>query len=213
VRPPRPSWRSPAVVLAAAYAAGAVPFSNMAARRTRGVDLRGVGTGTVSGTALYRVAGFGPLAVAGVCDVAKGSVGPLLAGRDRPVLAAISGGLAVVGHNWSPFLGGAGGRGVSPAMGALAPHQPAGAAFLLAGLTVGRLGGESAIGVLLADLAMVPLLARLGRRRGGLAGAAVVVPMVVKRLLGNARPAAPGPGVYLWRLLLDRDGPASDAGA
>jgi len=195
VRPPRPSWRSPAVVLAAAYAAGAVPFSNMAARRTRGVDLRGVGTGTVSGTALYRVAGFGPLAVAGVCDVAKGSVGPLLAGRDRPVLAAISGGLAVVGHNWSPFLGGAGGRGVSPAMGALAPHQPAGAAFLL------------------ADLAMVPLLARLGRRRGGLAGAAVVVPMVVKRLLGNARPAAPGPGVYLWRLLLDRDGPASDAGA
>src|SRR5207244_1892983 len=104
----RPARRSPAVVLAAGYAAGAIPFSNIAARRARGVDLRAVGTGTVSGTALYRVAGFGPLALAGIFDVAKGAVGPVLAGRDRPVLAAAGGGLAVAGHNWSPFLAGAG---------------------------------------------------------------------------------------------------------
>jgi len=205
VSPPRPWWRSPGVVLAAAYVGGAIPFSNIAARRTRGVDLRGVGTGTVSGTALYRVAGFGPLAAAGVCDVAKGSVGPLLAGRERPALAAASGGLAVAGHNWSPFLRGAGGRGVSTAMGALLPYQPAGAALLLAGLTVGRLAGESAIGVLVADFAMVPVLTLVGGRRGRWAAAAVAVPMVLKRLLGNARPGTPGPGVYGWRLLLDRD--------
>ena len=60
----------------------------------------------MSGTALYRVAGFTPLAVAGVLDVAKGAVGPLLAGRDRPVLAAVAGGAAVAGHNWSPWLRG-----------------------------------------------------------------------------------------------------------
>ncbi|HMC52927.1 MAG TPA: glycerol-3-phosphate acyltransferase [Acidimicrobiales bacterium] len=202
---PRAWWRSPPLVLAAGYAAGGVPFSNVAARLTRGVDLRHVGTGTVSGTALYRVAGFPPLAAAGICDVAKGSVGPLLAGRHRPSLAAISGGLAVLGHDWSPFLRAAGGRGVSPAMGALLPYQPAGAAFLLAGLTLGRLAGESAVGVLVADLAMVPFLSRFGGRRGRLAGAAVVVPMLLKRLSGNARPVSPGAGVYLWRLLLDRD--------
>ena len=74
----------PAVVVASSYLAGAVPFSNLTARRTRGVDLRDVGNGTVSGTALYQVAGFGPLALGGVLDVAKGAVGPLLAGRDRP---------------------------------------------------------------------------------------------------------------------------------
>ena len=210
---PRRAWRSPAVVLAAGYAAGAVPFSNIAARRARGVDLRAVGTGTVSGTALYRVAGFGPLALAGIFDVAKGAVGPLLAGRDRPVLAAASGGLAVAGHNWSPFLAGAGGRGVSTAMGALAPQQPAGALFLLAGLSLGRVGGESAVGVLIADLAMVPLLSRLGGRRGRLAGGAVVLPMVLKRLLGNARPRGAGPAVYLWRLVLDRDRPSPDPAA
>ncbi|MBM3693235.1 MAG: hypothetical protein FJW77_08100 [Actinobacteria bacterium] len=39
-----------------------------------------MGNGTVSGTALYRVAGFPALSVAGILDVAKGAVGPVLAG-------------------------------------------------------------------------------------------------------------------------------------
>ena len=52
------------------------------------VDLRDVGNGTVSGTSLYRVAGFGPLALAGIADIAKATIGPLLAGSDRPALAA-----------------------------------------------------------------------------------------------------------------------------
>ena len=29
--------------------------------------------------------------------------------------------------------------------------------------------------------------------------------MLVKRLTGNGVPSAPGPDVYLWRLLFDRD--------
>src|SRR2546423_4428071 len=120
----RPWWRRPLVVLSAAYVSGAIPFSNLMATRRRGVDLRDVGSGTVSGTSLYQVAGFGALAVAGICDIAKGAVGPALAGRDRPVLQAAACGVAVVGHNWSPFLGGAGGRGVSPAVGALRAAAP-----------------------------------------------------------------------------------------
>ena len=52
------------VVLVFAYLLGAIPFSNLFARRLRGIDLRDEGTGTVSGTGLYRVAGFGPLALA-----------------------------------------------------------------------------------------------------------------------------------------------------
>ena len=76
-------------VLAAGYVAGAVPFANIAARRRAGIDLRSHGTGTVSGTGLYEVAGFAPLAAFGVLEVAKGAVGPLLAGRHRPGLAAV----------------------------------------------------------------------------------------------------------------------------
>src|SRR5207237_775868 len=123
-----------------------IPFSNIASRRTRGVDLREVGSGTVSGTALYRVAGFTPLAVAGVLDVSKGAVGPLLAGRRRPLLAAVAGGAAVVGHNWSPWLRGAGGRGIAPAFGSLLATAPTGVPVLAAGLVAGRLARRPGLG-------------------------------------------------------------------
>jgi glycerol-3-phosphate acyltransferase PlsY len=198
-----PAW----AVLGLAYLAGAVPFSNLAARLLRGVDLREIGTGTVSGTGLYRVAGFGPLAVAGSLDVAKGAVGPLLAGRDRPVLAALAGGAAVAGHDWSPFLGFAGGRGISPALGALAVNAPAGVAVLGLGLAGGRLARRTSLGCFLAYLALVPVLARVHGRRGALAGAAVLVPIVVKRLAGNAPPpAGPERARVLWnRLVHDQD--------
>src|SRR5215207_11681746 len=66
-------------ILVLSFVAGAIPFSYVAGRRARGVDLRRVGTGTVSGTSLYRVAGFGPMAAAGILDVAKGAAGPALA--------------------------------------------------------------------------------------------------------------------------------------
>ncbi|GIV00733.1 MAG: hypothetical protein KatS3mg014_2348 [Actinomycetota bacterium] len=198
-----PAW----AVLGLAYLAGSVPFSNIAARLLRGTDLRRVGTGTVSGTGLYRVAGFGPLAVAGSLDVAKGAVGPLLAGRDRPTLAALAGGAAVAGHDWSPFLGFAGGRGISPALGALAVNAPAGVAVLGVGLAAGRLARRTSLGCFVAFLALVPVLARAHGRRGALAGAAVLVPIVAKRLAGNA-PPPPGPdrARVLWnRLVHDQD--------
>src|SRR4051812_30350071 len=173
-------------VIGAGFLARSIPFSNLAARWTRGVDLRTVGSGTVSGTALYRVAGFGPLGAAGVLDVAKGSLGPLLASRNRPGLAALAGGAAVVGHNWSPLLRGAGGRGISPAIGALLAQAWPGGATLLGGLAVGRVVRETAIGSLVADLVLLPVLWRTHGRHGVMAGATVVAPMLVKRLTGNA---------------------------
>jgi glycerol-3-phosphate acyltransferase PlsY len=161
----------------------------------------------VSGTSLYHVAGFRALAVAGVGDVAKGAVGVLLAGRQRPRLAGIAAAAAVAGHNWSPFLAGAGGRGLSPAIGALLPYQWPGAATLLTGMTAGRLARQTAVGTLVADAALVPVLRRTGGSAGAWAGAAVLVPMIVKRLAGNGPPAGDRRAVLLWRLLLDRDTP------
>jgi len=209
-RLPRPFAHTDAlpapVVLAAAFVCGSVPFSNIAARLVRGVDLRDVGTGTVSGTALHEVAGFGPLAVACVLEVAKGSVGPLLAGRQRPELGALAGAAAVAGHDWSPFLRGAGGRGISPATGALLVSAPTGAAVLLGGLAAGRLVRQTALVSLAADLALVPVALRLHGRRGALAAAGVAGVIVAKRIAGNA----PAPRDARWRtlrsrLLFDRD--------
>jgi glycerol-3-phosphate acyltransferase PlsY len=190
-------------IVVGSYVVGGIPFSNLAARRTRGVDLRDVGSGTVSGTSLYRVAGFGPLAVAGVLEVAKGAPGVVLAGRRRPVVSALAGGAAVVGHNWSPFLRGAGGRGLSPAIGALLARRWQGAVILLAGMVGGRMLRQTALGSLAAQLAIVPALAALDGSEGALTGAAVVAPMLVKRVAGNA-PAARR-RIWVTRLLVDRD--------
>lgn len=188
-----------------AYLIGAVPFSNLFARGLRHVDLRTVGTGTVSGTGLYRVAGFGPLAVAGGLDVAKGALAAALA-DGRPGLGALAGGAAVCGHCWSVFLRGAGGRGISPAMGALAVLAWPGAVVLAVGLAAGRLARETGLGAFLADLALVPVLALTHGVNGVAAGVAVLVPMLAKRLTGNAPPAGTSRGrVLVNRLLFDAD--------
>jgi glycerol-3-phosphate acyltransferase PlsY len=195
----------PALAVLLGYAAGAIPVANLAARLVRGVDLREVDTGTVSGTNLYRVAGFGPLAAAGVLEVGKGAVGPLVAGRAHPLAGALAGAMAVTGHNWSPLLGWAGGRGFSPAIGALGVLAWPGAALLLGGLAAGRALKATAPVALGAALALVPLTAATSGRQGARAAALVLAPMLVKRLAGNR--AATSGRVYLYRLLYDRDVP------
>jgi acyl phosphate:glycerol-3-phosphate acyltransferase len=195
---------SAVLVVAVAFLLGSIPFSNLAAKRTRGVDLRDVGTGTVSGTSLYRVAGFVPMAVAGIGDIAKGAAGPLLAG-DRPALAAVAGGAAVAGHNWSPFLRGAGGRGLSPALGALLVTAWPGVVVLAVGMAAGRVVRQTGLGSFVAEVALTPVLAVWGGALGALAGAAIAVPMLTKRILGNEPPAGPRARAYVTRLVLDRD--------
>jgi len=192
-------------VLVFAYLLGAVPFSNLFARRLRGIDLRETGTGTVSGTGLYRVAGFGPLAVAGVLDVAKGAIAVLFAGPGRPVLAALAGGMAVIGHNWSLFLRGAGGRGLAPSMGTLLVQAWVGVVVILAGLAVGRAREESGLGSFVALVLVVPSLAVTGGRYDALAGACAVTPVLVKRVTGN-EPTSDW-SVRVHRLVYDNDGP------
>lgn len=188
-----------------AFVVGAIPWSNLVARRTRGVDLRETGTGTVSGTALFAVAGFPALAFAGILDVAKGAAGPLLAGSGRPVLAGIAGGVAIAGHNWSPFLRGAGGRGIAPALGALLVNAWPGAILLLATLTLSRFVRQTGLGSFIGEVLLAPVLAITNGATGAIAGGAVAAPMLVKRLMGNARPAESGLRPYVQRLFFDRD--------
>lgn len=194
-------------VVLLAFVAGALPISNLVARRTRGVDLRDTPTGTVSGTALYRVAGFPALAFAGILDVAKGAVGPLVAGGDRPTLAALAGGVAVVGHNWSPFLRGAGGRGIAPALGALLVNAWPGAVLLLVCLVLSRFVRHTGLGAFIAEVALAPVLALTHGASGALAGGAIAVPMLVKRVMANSRPPDRGWRPYARRLLFDNDAP------
>lgn len=192
------------MVLAAAYVAGAIPFAQITAHVTGRADLRRVGNGTVSASGLRGVTGVVPLLVTGVVDVGKGAVGPLLAGgRRRRGLAAVAAAVTVSGHNWSVFLRGAGGRGVSPAMGSLLVTAPEGTAVMLTGLAIGRIANQTALGSLISDAALIPVLYKTRGRAGVAAASAVVIPLLAKRLLGNG-PAATRQ-TYVWRLLYDRD--------
>ena len=192
-------------VVAGAYMIGAIPFTNLFSRRLRRVDLRRVGSGTVSGTSLYRVAGFGPLAVAGGLDVAKGALAAALAGG-RSGLGAPVAGAVVCGHMWSVFLRGAGGRGISPSMGAMAVLAWPGTVVLAVGLAGGRIARETGLGSFLADLVLVPVLALTHGAPGAAVGAAVAGPMLIKRVIGNSPlPSEGRRRTLLARLVFDAD--------
>lgn len=203
--------------LTGAFLLGAMPFANIVAQVTADEDLRFVGNGTVSATAVYQVAGFRSFAVSCALDVAKGVLAVSLAGEDQPALLAAAAGLAITGHNWSPFLRGAGGRGVLPAVGALLVTSPSGAALLLSALAVGRAAGNTGLACFTAQALLVPLLGATRGKDGVMLGTALVLPMMIKRVFGNERPrtstGSSARQVYLARVLYDADLPTSQGGA
>ncbi len=193
------------LVLIVAFAAGAVPFSYMIAQSLARTDLRQVGTGTVSGTSLYRVAGFIPLVVGGLCDVGKGALGPFLAG-DRWLLMAFAGAVSVIGHNWSMFLNGAGGRGLSPALGAFAVIAWPAALFLLGGLALGRILRHTGLVVFITMPALPPFLLLVADGQAAIASTVIIVPMLIKRVLGNGPLPTPNRlKAAAHRLVFDND--------
>ena len=114
-------------VLAAllSYLLGSIPAAAWVAR-ARGVDIRQVGSGNSGATNVLRALGKGPALAVAVFDILKGVLavwlGRLL-GLDEP-WAALCGVLAVLGHNFSPFLKFRGGKGVATSFGVLALIAP-----------------------------------------------------------------------------------------
>ncbi|MDQ3690855.1 MAG: glycerol-3-phosphate 1-O-acyltransferase PlsY [Chloroflexota bacterium] len=107
------------------YLLGAIPFGLIIGRLTKGIDLREHGSHRTGATNALRTLGTRAAAAVFVLDVAKGVAAVLLARlflADDPLVewaAAVAGFAAIVGHNWSLFIGFSGGRGVSTTAGAL----------------------------------------------------------------------------------------------
>lgn len=92
----------------------------------RGVDIRKVGSGNSGATNVLRSLGKGPALVVAVFDILKGALAVGLGralGLAEP-WAALCGVLAVIGHNFSPFLGFRGGKGVATSFGTVAALHP-----------------------------------------------------------------------------------------
>lgn len=191
--------------LIGAFLIGSIPFSYLIARLSSGTDLRRVGKGTVSGTGVGVSSGFWPMAAAGLLDIGKGAAAVIPMAGDHPLLAALGAGAAAVGHNWSVFLRGAGGRAISVALGATLLLAWPGAVVLALGLGIGRLFRQTGLGSFVAQAALPAVLAVTDGGVGAVLGGAVVAPMWLKRVLGNGPPQERRPGVYLRRLLFDND--------
>jgi len=120
------------VLVAAGYLIGAIPFGILAGRLAGGIDLREVGSRRTGATNTLRNLGWGWAAAVLLLDVAKGAAAVLLA---RMLYAAGAAGAAewvaaaaavaaVIGHNWSVFIGFRGGRGVATSAGGLLVLSP-----------------------------------------------------------------------------------------
>lgn len=198
------------LTLVVAFTCGAVPFSFLVAQAVAKTDLRTVGNGTVSGTSLYQVAGFFPLAAGGILDVVKAMPALLLA-DGAPVLSALAVGFSVIGHNWSPFIGGHGGRGISPALGGFLFIAWPGTVLILCGLAVGRLLRHTGLVTFVTLLFLPWLLLSTHGSSAFLAGWLVLIPALLKRVMGNAAPPPEQKRsrVLTHRLVFDNDGEAA----
>jgi glycerol-3-phosphate acyltransferase PlsY len=108
----------------AAFVIGAVNPATILATLL-GKDLRHSGSGNPGATNAGRVLGARWGVVVGVLDVVKGLVPVLVAQQLFGTVTALCVGLAVVlGHIWSPFLRGQGGKGVATSLGAILAVQP-----------------------------------------------------------------------------------------
>lgn len=109
------------IALALSYLLGSIPFSQIIARLVTGADLRAVGSRNVGGNNLIANAGAGWGLLGGGLDAAKGVVAMWLAqqlGAPYP-WSLLCGLFAVAGHNWSPWLGFRGGKGIATGLGVL----------------------------------------------------------------------------------------------
>jgi len=114
--------------LAISYLVGAIPFALLLAR-TRGVDIRQVGSGNVGATNVFRSVDKRLGVLTFTLDVLKGFVPAFFLARLLPVEHAglLYGCAAIIGHNWPVYLRFRGGKGVATSVGVLLGVAPAAA--------------------------------------------------------------------------------------
>lgn len=123
-------WVQSALLIAAAYLAGAIPFG-LIVGLSRGVDPRRAGSGNIGATNVGRLLGGRYFALVFALDLLKGLLPVLAAGLVLHGDATGGGSLdarhyglwlavgfaAIAGHMFSPFLGFKGGKGVATSLG------------------------------------------------------------------------------------------------
>ncbi len=109
----------------ASFILGSIPFGIIIAK-AKGVDLKKVGSRNIGATNVLRSLGKWPAALTLLGDVLKGTAAVAIGryfGVD-PVYEGFVGLSAILGHNFSIFLGFRGGKGVATSLGVLGIYSP-----------------------------------------------------------------------------------------
>jgi glycerol-3-phosphate acyltransferase PlsY len=111
----------PSIALcAAAYVLGSIP-TGLLVTRARGIDIRAVGSGNIGATNVARALGKRWAIFVLACDALKGFL-PVWGARrllpeHAPLVVAFAGLATIVGHMFTVFLRGRGGKGVATSLG------------------------------------------------------------------------------------------------
>lgn len=202
------------LLIAAAYLWGAIPTAFIIAWQRAGIDLRRYGTGTVSGSNAGEQMGIAWTFIVALLDLLKGAAAAIVvrALDPDPWTAVLAGAAVIAGHNWSPYIGWSGGRGLAAAMGTLMIWDARLMIFLLWFFWGGQLARHKGEGPVTGFLLLAPFAWLLALDPPWLAGCALLALVIVaKRLEGNRLPlpaAASERLRVLWRRFwFDRDVP------
>jgi len=113
------------LLIICAFIMGSIPVGMLVAR-AKGVDLKKVGSGNIGATNVLRSLGKGPAALTLIGDMLKGTLAVAL-GRYFGLgtfYEGIIGLSAILGHNFSVFLGFRGGKGVATSLGVFILYSP-----------------------------------------------------------------------------------------
>ena len=150
------------------YLVGSVPTGYLLGR-SRGLDIRRHGSGNIGATNVWRVMGRNWGLIAFACDFLKGFL-PLYLVRTLSfpqtgswsvsLVLVLCGLAAIVGHNYTPWLGFKGGKGIATSAGVLAALMPPVFAVALSAWIIATLLTRAvSIGSLLAAAVLPPAAA------------------------------------------------------
>jgi len=125
-----------------AFLCGSIPTGYLLVKHFKHLDVREVGSGNIGSTNVKRAAGRGISILAQAGDILKGLVPVAIVmvviphinlGVDHHIVTSLTALAAIAGHDFTPFLGFRGGKGVNTSLGAfilIAPIPMAGVACI-----------------------------------------------------------------------------------
>ena len=197
--------------IAIGYLLGSIPIAWLSGRILRGVDIRDVGSGNAGASNVWQSVSKALVVPVGLAQIAQGAAAVLLArsAGQGEALQAAAGIAAVIAHDWNPWLGFSGGRGIGQTIGVL---------LVLSWVALGLFVIVALIGVvtkavpqfIALALVFTPAAALVSGQPAAIVAAcgALAAIALLKRLLANGvAEGATQPRAVLWRnrLLFDRD--------